>query len=76
MRDARVLGHPVQVAVGQQPLRERGEHDRADPLALEDVEQLLLDPAVEHASTTAGGSAAACPSSRRISAASSVRRGP
>src|ERR1700733_7346216 len=43
----RVLGHAVQVAVGQQALGERREHDRADALAVEHVEQLGLDPPVE-----------------------------
>ena len=42
------LGDAVEVAVGEQPLRERGEHDAAHALLLELVEQALLDPAVEH----------------------------
>ena len=44
---ARVLRDAVQVAVGQQALAERREHDRADAVALEHVEQPLLDPAVQ-----------------------------
>jgi hypothetical protein len=52
-RGPRVVRHPVEVPVGQQPLRERGEDDAAHPLRLELVEQAraavlrLLDPAVE-----------------------------
>ncbi len=51
----RVRRHAVEVAVGQQPLRQRGEDDAAHPLRLELVEQAraavlrLLDPAVEQA---------------------------
>src|SRR4051794_1903084 len=44
---ARILRHAVQVAVGQQSLRERREDDAADPGALARVEHARLDPAVE-----------------------------
>ena len=47
-RGPRVLRDAVQVAVGEQPLGQRGEHDAAHALLLELVEQALLDPAVEH----------------------------
>ena len=46
-RGARVLGHAVEVLLGQHPLAERREDDRADPLVAEHVEQLGLDPAVQ-----------------------------
>ena len=44
----RPLRDPVQIAVGEDTLRERREADAADPLRLERVEQLRLDPAVQH----------------------------
>src|SRR6202034_913552 len=44
---ARVLANAVQVAIGEQALSERREHDRADAMALERVEQLPLDPTVQ-----------------------------
>ena len=46
--DPRALGDAVEVAVGQQPLGERREADAADAELAEDVEQAVLDPAVEH----------------------------
>ena len=45
---AGVRRHAVEVAVGEQPLRQRGEDDAAHALGLELVEEVLLDPAVEH----------------------------
>ena len=47
-RGARVRRHAVEVAVGEQALGQRREHDAAHPLLLELVEQAALDPAVEH----------------------------
>ncbi len=43
----RVLRHAVQVAVSQQALPERREHDRTDAAVVQHVEQLSLDPAVQ-----------------------------
>ena len=42
------LGYAVEVAVRQEPLGKRREHDGADPRLVQDVEQARLDPAVEH----------------------------
>ena len=47
-RGPRVLGDALEVAVGQQPLRQRGEDDAAHALPLELVEEVGLDPAVQH----------------------------
>ena len=44
----RALGNPVEILVGEHPLRERREDDAADPELADRVEQLRLDPAVEH----------------------------
>ena len=44
----RAGGNAVEVPVGQQPLGQRREGDAADALPLEHVQQLRLDPAVEH----------------------------
>src|SRR5690625_191979 len=43
-----VLGHAVEVLVGEHTLRERRERDAADALAFQYAEQLVLDPAVQH----------------------------
>ena len=45
---ARAVRDRRQVAVGQHALGERREGDAADAALLEDVEQPVLDPAVEH----------------------------
>ena len=41
-------GIAVQVAVGEHSLGQGREHDAADALAADHVEQVLLDPAVQH----------------------------
>ncbi len=48
LRRPRALGDAVQVAVGEHPLRERREDDAADADLPERVEQVRLDPAVQH----------------------------
>ena len=73
--DARVLGDPVQVAVGEQPLAERGEHDRAHAVAIEHVEQPLLDPAVQQRIGGLVDQQRRAELRSRISIASSVRCG-
>ena len=45
---ARVAGNALQIAVGQQALRERTEGDAADALIAENIEQPVFNPAVEH----------------------------
>src|SRR5439155_4818866 len=45
---ARPFGCAVQVPVREHPLRERREDDAPDPLVAEDVEQIWLDPPVQH----------------------------
>ena len=44
---ARVLRDALQVAVGEQALAQRREHDRTDAVALEDLQQAALDPTVQ-----------------------------
>src|SRR5690349_6892739 len=46
-RRAGVLGDAVEVTIGEHPLPEGREDDRAHALVTEDVEQVGLDPAVE-----------------------------
>ena len=45
---ARALGNAVQVLVGEHALRERREDDAADAELADGIEQLGLDPAVQH----------------------------
>src|SRR5207245_4526650 len=45
---ARTGRHALQVSIGEHPLRQRRERDAADPLLLEYIEQLRLDPSIEH----------------------------
>ena len=44
----RALRNPVEVLVGEHSLGERREHDAADSQLAERVQELRLDPAVEH----------------------------
>ena len=48
LRCPRPRRDPVEVALGQQPLSERGEADAPDALLAQDIEEPVLDPAVEH----------------------------
>lgn len=45
---AGIRRNAVQIAVGQNPLEQRGEDDAADALFLQHVQQTVLDPAVHH----------------------------
>ncbi len=46
--DACIFGHTVQVLAGQQALRERREGNAARAEFIERVQQLVLDPTVQH----------------------------
>ena len=48
LRRARVGRYPVEILVGQHPLRERREDDAADAELAERVQKTALDPAVQH----------------------------
>src|SRR3984885_14639415 len=39
---------PVQVAVGEEALRQNGKSDASDSFSLEDIEKAVFDPAIEH----------------------------
>ena len=70
---ARLLGDAVEVLRGQHALAERREDDAADALLPQHVEQVLLDPAVEEASSDGWWMSSGVPSSSKIRTASAVR---